>query len=545
MLRRLFVVTISLAAAVTAQAQWLQFGGNARHDSNSAIFAQPLARVLADVIHDPLVPLELIDGSGNLYVHYASPLLDGDDVFMSFKAPADHGVFWSVHRLHWENGQLVDKWTAPTDWQPVPPKPNLWEPAFQSVLSSGFIWAPATGGTLFQIDRNSGNIVKRINPFPTIDELTFVSGPPAVDNSGNILYTAFRMQGVAPWLTDVAGAWLVRVTPAGATTLVPYTTLLPDAPKPDDLCKSQFSRGSSQIPPSPTSVPPSVPCGSQRPGLNVAPAIAPDGTIYLMSRAHLNDYWSYLVAVNPDLTPKWNRSLRARFHDGCNILLPPNGTDGGCPVGTATGVDPWTNEDGSGRVLDLSTASPVVAPDGSIIYGAYSLYNLDQGHLMHFSATGAYLGAYPFGWDTTPAIWQHNGTYSIVTKENHYEFSYRSDPGDFVTQLDPQFRVEWQYRNPSRIACHEGECVEEEEGFEWCVNAPVIDPSGTVYVNAEDGHIYALGQGGVLLDRLALGGPLGAAYTPLAIDAQGRVYAQEAGHLFAVGGLFPRRRAAR
>src|SRR3954454_5182889 len=179
MLRRLFVVTVSLAAALTAHAQWLQFGGNARHTSSSAVSAQPLARVLADVVHDPLVPYELIDGGGNLYAHYASPLLDGDDVFMSFKSPADHGILWSVHRLHWENGQLVEKWAAPTDWQPVPPKPNLWEPAFQSVLSNGFIYAPATGGTLLQIDRNSGSIVKRINPFATIDALTFVSGPPA------------------------------------------------------------------------------------------------------------------------------------------------------------------------------------------------------------------------------------------------------------------------------------------------------------------------------------------------------------------------------
>ena len=103
---------------------------------------------------------------------------------------------------------------------------------------------------------------------------------------------------------------------------------------------------------------------------------------------------------------------------------------------------------------------------------------------------------------------------------------------------------EWEYRNPSRIACHEGDCEEEEEGFEWCVNAPVIDRRARS-TQCRGRDIYAIGQGGVLLDRIALGGPLGAAYTPLAIDAKGRVYAQEAGHLFAVGGVFPRRRAAR
>jgi hypothetical protein len=163
---------------------------------------------------------------------------------------------------------------------------------------------------------------------------------------------------------------------------------------------------------------------------------------------------------------------------------------------------------------------------------------------MHLREDVTYRDSYSFCCDTTPASWQHDGTYSIVTKENHYDLNVRTDLGDFVTQLDPQFKVEWQFRNPSRTSCRDG-CVTENAGFEWCVNAPAIDMHGTVYMNAEDGIIYAIGQGGVLLDRLTLGGPLGAAYTPLAIDAQGRVYAQTGGHLFAVGGVFPRRRAVR
>ena len=30
---------------------------------------------------------------------------------------------------------------------------------------------------------------------------------------------------------------------------------------------------------------------------------------------------------------------------------------------------------------------------------------------MHFSASGTFLGAFRFGWDVTPAIWSHDGTY--------------------------------------------------------------------------------------------------------------------------------------
>jgi outer membrane protein assembly factor BamB len=548
-MKRLFAAFAAAVIASTASAQWSQFGGNPRHTSTTTTSAQSMARVLADVVHDPNVPYELEAGGGEaLNVHYASPLLDGDDVFMTFKVPSPSGPpwNWSVHRLHWENGQLADKWTAMLDYQPVPARAGLWEPVVQPVIANGFIYAPASGGSLLQIDRNSGSVIRRINPFGVLDAFTFVSGPPAADASGNIFYTAFRMQSGNPWFDDIAGAWLIRVAPDGSSAIVSFSTLVPDAPKADDACRTQFARGTAPIPPTPTAVPPATPCGSQRPGLNVAPAIALDGTIYLMSRAHSNDYYSYLVAVNRDLTPKWDRSLRLRFHDGCNVSFPPNGTPGGCPAGTTTGVDPNTNEAGSGRVNDISTASPVVAPDGSIVYGAHSAYNLAQGHLMHFAADGSYLGDYPFGWDTTPAIWQHDGTYSIVTKENHYEFDFQPAPGDFITQLDPQFHVEWRYSNPSRTACHaEDDCDEEEYGFEFCVNAPAVDMHGTVYANSEDGILYAIRQGGVLLDRISLGAPEGSAYTPLAIDNQGRVYAEAGGHLLAVGGAFARKRAVR
>src|SRR5207302_977777 len=100
----------------------------------------------------------------------------------------------------------------------------------------------------------------------------------------------------------------------------------------------------------------------------VAPAIAPDGAIYTISRAHRNDRYAYLVAVNPDLSPRWSASLRDRFHDGCGTTtLPPNGQPGGCRAGANLGVDPATNQLPAGRVLDDASSSPVVAPDGSIL----------------------------------------------------------------------------------------------------------------------------------------------------------------------------------
>ena len=280
--------------------------------------------------------------------------------------------------------------------------------------------------------------------------------------------------------------------------------------------------------------------------MNAAPAVAPDGTIYVISRTHFNAYWGYLTAVNADLTPKWSVSLRNRFHDGCGVLLPPNGSSGGCRSGTTIGVDPADNLPGSGIILDNSSASPVVAPDGSILYGAYNTYNDEQGHLMHFDSQGAFLGAYGFGWDTTPAIYPHDGSYSIIEKENHYG-GVVHPPEYFITQLDPALNVEWQLRNTNTEACGRDSqgsivCVPTQPGFEWCVNAPAVDAEGTVYANSEDGNIYAIGQGGIIRQTLFLQLALGAGYTPVAIGPDGRVYAQNAGHLFVIGGL-PHRRA--
>jgi hypothetical protein len=164
---------------------------------------------------------------------------------------------------------------------------------------------------------------------------------------------------------------------------------------------------------------------------------------------------------------------------------------------------------------------------------------------LKFSAAGAYLGAYDFGWDSTPAVYSHQGTYSIVIKDNHYDtpglYCTRSDPicaplppGPFyITQLDVNLNREWQFQNTTVDAA-------EPNGYEWCINAPAIDLNGVVHVNGEDGYLYSIGQGnsGVFSapkQRRFLKQAIGAAYTPLSIGADGRLYTQNAGHLYVIG----------
>jgi outer membrane protein assembly factor BamB len=545
------VLLLLLVALPLFADDWPQLGHDSRHAGQVDVAAQPLLRIFADIEYDPFVAVEQESTGGDLLVHFQVPLVDGDDVFMEFKSGRFTGEFswqtqnWSIHRLHWENGALVDKWSAPTDWKPVPAASiDSWEPMFHAILANGFLYEPGAGGTLLQVNRDDGSLVQRINPFgTTIDANTYITGPPTADAAGNIYYTVMKLNASAPFTSDVRGAWLVRVAPDATTSIGSFSTIVTGAPAANAQCLGIFDLSQTPLPPSPTAVPPSIPCGSQRPGVNVAPAIAPDGTVYVVSRAHFNSYWGTLVAVNPDLTPKWATSLRGRFHDGCNVLLPPNGTSGGCRAGTTTGVSPEENLPGAGRVVDISTSSPVVAPDGSILYGAFSLYNDAQGHLMHFSADGTYLGAYQFGWDITPAIYEHDGTWSAVLKENHYGGVVHPTPAYFITQLSPSFAVEWQTRNTTTVACGRAPdgsvgCVPvQPAGFEWCVNAPAIDANGIVYVNSEDGFLYAIAQGGAIRQKIFLQLALGAGYTPLSIGRDGRIYAQNAGHLFVIGGV--------
>jgi hypothetical protein len=571
MLRRLFFsLTLVALASLTLYAQslsWTQWSKDPQHTGQINVAGQGLNSVLADLVYDPFVDIEKnpSNGDGDLLVHYQTPLTDGDDVFMEFKSGTYTSMTnweaqtWNQKRFHWENGQLVEKWTFQSDWKPVPFGSPFWEPVYHAVLAGGNIYDPGFGGTVYKLDRATGAVITRINPFGNnVDQKIFVAGPLSADSAGNVYYNAIKLANNNPWTVDVINSWLVKIAPNNTAIKATFTSLTPGAPAANDPCNVGFSNSQLPWPPSPNAIPPTAPCGTQRPGINIAPAIAPDGTIYTASRAHLVTRYCYLVAVNPDLTPKWNASLRGRLNDGCNVLIPPNGTPGGCRVGATTGIDPGSNEPPPGRIFDDSTASPTVAPDGSVLFGVLTVYNYLQGHLFKFSSTGEFQGSYPFGWDVTPAIYSHGATYSIVLKDNHYSTgSYcgveqfcpsdrtATTPNDpeayYITQLNHNMNVEWKFQNTNTLSCTRQPngsvtCVDDHpNGFEWCVNAFGIDRNGVVYANSEDGNIFALNQGGTLKQKMFLQLALGAAYTPLTIGPDGKIYTQNDGHLFVVG----------
>jgi outer membrane protein assembly factor BamB len=432
-----------------------------------------------------------------------------------------------------------------------------WEPVFHPVLANGAIYAPGAGGTLLKIDKTTGKSLAQINPFSALfvfPQNTFVASPLTADAGGNIFYNVIELVDPAtadPWVgADVAGAWLVKVTPAGTASVATYASLVPGAPAASaTTCPGRFSSADAlPWPPTPTTTPNTQTCGSQRPGVNVGPAIAADGTVYTVSRAHFDSRVGYLVAVNPDLTPRWQASLQHRLNDGCGVIVPiatNTTTPNTCRPGTTPGVDPTTNDLGSGTVIDQASSSPTVLPDGSILFGAITSYNGARGHMFKFNSAGNFLGSFDFGWDSTPSVYPHGGTYSIIIKDNHYEtgglYCSRPDPicqalppgPYYITQLDANLNVEWQFQNTTLDVGH-------PNGYEWCINAPAVDSTGVVYVNSEDGNLYSLPQGhtGVFntpQQQKFLKLAIGAAYTPLSIGADGRIYTQNDGHLLIVG----------
>lgn len=122
------------------------------------------------------------------------------------------------------------------------------------------------------------------------------------------------------------------------------------------------------------------------------------------------------------------------------------------------------------------------------------------------------------------------------------DFCPAAPAGPFlITSLTADLKPEWSYQNTNAQSCTRGDdgnvnCVSDHpNGFEWCINAPAVDVNGTVYADSEDSNLYVIGQGGTLSGNLFLRAALGAAYTPLSLGPDVKIYTQNSGHLLVVG----------
>ena len=205
---------------------WPQWGLNAQHTQLlSGIAGQPINNILADILYDFNVDAMKADPNnlGDLTVHYQVPLIDGNDVYIESKDGTYSNTTYSQQHWHqnkytWQGNTLTRVWTFNTDWFAPGSSALFWEPVYHAVLANGVLYDPGQGGTIFKINKSTGAVIKRINPFgTTINANTFTASPLTADSSGNIYYNVIQVVDPANGfnLNDAIDSWLVKITPAG------------------------------------------------------------------------------------------------------------------------------------------------------------------------------------------------------------------------------------------------------------------------------------------------------------------------------------------
>ena len=217
-----------------------------------------------------------------------------------------------------------------------------WVPVYQPVVAtSSFgtrLYYPTAGGTVSYIDNiDTGGVKTPVRlafyglanyqaNISGFNSTVFVNTPITADASGNIFF-GFRVQGTAPAPLSTTQSGFARIDPNGNATYVLAGTAAGDA---------TIARDSH----------------------NSAPAISDDGsTVYVPVKSASTEYYGYLLGLDSTtLATKYKVFLKD----------PRNGNNAG--------------------ILDDSTASPTVAPDGDVYFGIMSNPdNGSRGFLLRFS----------------------------------------------------------------------------------------------------------------------------------------------------------------
>jgi hypothetical protein len=336
----------------------------------------------------------------------------------------------------------------------------------------------------------------------------YVNTPLTSDTNGDVFF-GFRVQGTAPAPLNTMQGGYVRIDPNGKATFVLAGNAAGDV---------NVSRDSH----------------------NLAPALSRDQKTLYVAVKGSTAFYAYLLALDSTTLATKNKVF----------LNDPRPQTGGTfnPAG----------------VLDDSTASPTVGPDGDVYFGVMgNPFNGSRGWLLHFNSdltVEKTPGA--FGWDDTVAIvpksmvpsYQGASPYLLFSKYNNYAAT--SDGGDGVNKiaiLDPNAtQVEAHASSNGLLVMKEVMTIAgptpdtdlRNQGFpnavrEWCINAAAVDPAtDSVLANSEDGKLY---RWDLVHNRfsgsLTLTSGIAEAYTPTMIGADGTIYAINDAVLFAVGGF--------
>ena len=482
------------------------FAGDAQH---TAIF-QPAAQNLNAIRWQASIDLNPSGG----FAHYGAPLITAANTVLAPVKTANNG--FQVNAFDGASG--VAKYTLTTDY--ILPSYN-WVPTYNPALATHLdgalqavtrLYYAGAGGTIYHIDNPDANSpgvpvqeafygLNNYQANPTaFNASIFINTPITADSAGNVFF-GFRVQNTAPAPLNTTQGGFARIDPNGNAIYVLAGTAAGDA---------SISRDSH----------------------NSAPALSDnEGTLYVVVKSPTTAYYGYLLGLNTTtLATKYKAFLRD----------PRNGNNAG--------------------ILDDSTASPTVAPDGDVFLGIFgNPDNGSRGFLLRFSGDlGTEKTPGAFGWDYTPAIvpasmvpsYTGASSYLIFTKYNNYAISDGDginkiallDPN--ATQIDPHPSANGLVEM-REVLTVSGPTPDDENWSptypnakrEWCINTAAVNPATqSIFAPCEDGRIYRWDLGANSLSQAVRLTPgIGEPYVPTIIGPDGTVFTLNGGTLFALG----------
>ncbi|HEY3837248.1 MAG TPA: Ig-like domain-containing protein [Bryobacteraceae bacterium] len=502
------ILPIALLLAGEAAAQ-STFGGNAQHTANYTPQAQSLNTVHWSTAID-------LNNTGG-YAHYGAPLITpANTIFVPVKTGATDG--FKVNVFHAATGAAM--YSLSTDY--VQPSHN-WILPYQPVLATNSVetrlYYPGAGGTVYYINNvdstSHGTPVQQafygLSSYQAnaagFNSTVFIDTPITADSSGNIFF-GFRVDGTAPAPLGTTQSGFARIDPNGNATYVLAGTAAGD---------SNIGRDTH----------------------NCAPALSNDqSTVYVAVKSPNTESYGYLLGLNATtLATKYKVFLH----------------------------DPRSNNANNATILDDSTASPMVGPDGDVYFGIFgNPANGSRGFMLHFSAdltTEKPPGG--FGWDNTLAVvpasmvpsYSGPSSYLLFSKYNNYA-NAGNDSADGINRaalLDPNAtEVDAHASSSGMLIMREvltviGPTADKENVSstlpyavrEWCINTAAVNPAtGSVYFPSEDGHIYGWNLATNSLSQFVqLNAGIGLPYVPSVIGPDGQVYTLNGGTLSAIGSV--------
>ncbi len=488
------------APAQSIRVPWSDYAHDPQHTALSPAASQPLANLHWQTPVDLDPQHAGGDPSGDLYIHYGSPLITrSNTVIVPVKTGAYGGFRVEAHVG--TNGTLM--WMQSTDY--ILPPTYDWTPSFSGTLTpKNRLYFPGAGGTLYYCDSPDSTSIPAIGQiafYGLTNYLAntnaylgnvFIDTPITSDRYGNVFF-GFQVTGSTPIGLQ---SGMARIDYNGSGTWIYASATVTDAPV-------------SQV------------------AMNCAPALSNDHKMLYVAVNNGYSGYGYLVALDSrTLMPR----ARVRLKD---VQYPGN----------------------DANVDDDSTASPTIGPDGDVYFGVletpwYS--NHDRGWLLHFDSTLSQTkipGA--FGWDDTASVvpsslvasYSGSSSYLLMTKYNNYsDTGIGGNGSNKIAVLDPM---------NTEIDPITGATVMKEvltvlgptpntgqPGVrEWCINTAAIDPfTKSILANSEDGKLYHWDlTSNTLSETFTLTTGVGEAYTPTIIGVDGTVYAVNDAILFAIG----------